>query len=391
MKKDQRADFATNAVHAGQSPESTSGAITTPIFQTSTYVQESPGVHKGYEYARTANPTREALEKNVAALEGGAHGFAFSSGMAATSTIMGLLKQGDHVIVTDNVYGGTYRYFEQIMTDYGLKYTFTDTSDRANVEAALQSNTRLVYVETPTNPMLRLTDLKRTAEFCRQHDLLLTVDNTFMSPYFQRPLGLGADLVVHSTSKYLNGHADVIGGIIVVNSDKIAERLAFLQNAVGSVPGPFDCWLVLRSTKTLHLRMQQHNHNALEVVKYLDGHPKIEKVLYPGLESHPQHALAKAQQLDPYGNPGFGGMISFEMGSFERAKLLLERVTLFSLAESLGGVESLISHPASMTHASVPEQQRAELGITDGLVRISVGVEYVKDLIKDLELALEEI
>ncbi len=391
MKKNWKTNFATNAIHAGQAPELTSGAITTPIFQTSTYVQQSPGVHKGYEYARTANPTREALETNIASLESGAYGFAFGSGMAATSTIMGLLKQGDHIIVTDNVYGGTYRYFEQIMTDYGLRFTFVDTSDLANIEAAMKPNTQLVYVETPTNPMLRLTDLKQTSEWCRQNDLLLAVDNTFLSPYFQRPLELGADIVVHSTSKYLNGHADVIGGILVVNNEKIAERLAFLQNAVGAVPGPFDCWLILRSTKTLHLRMKQHNSNALEIVKYLDANPKVEKVFYPGLESHPQHQLAKRQQLDPYGNPGFGGMISFEMGSFKRARQLLERVSVFSLAESLGGVESLISHPASMTHASVPPEQRRELGITDGLARISVGVEYIEDLKKDLELALEEI
>lgn len=390
MKKNLEADFATNAVHAGQAPESTSGAITIPIYQTSTYVQQSPGVHKGYEYARTANPTREALEANIASLECGVHGFAFSSGMAATSTIMGLLKQGDHVIVTDNVYGGTYRYFEQIMTDYGLSFTFVDTSNLANVESALESNTRLLFVETPTNPMLRLTDLKRISEFCRQNDLLLAVDNTFLSPYFQRPLELGADIVVHSTSKYLNGHADVIGGIVIVNSNKLAERLAFLQNAVGAIPGPFDCWLILRSTKTLHLRMRQHNSNALEIAIYLDTHPRVEKVFYPGLESHPQHELARSQQLDPYGNPGYGGMISFETGSFERAKKLLEKVSVFSLAESLGGVESLISHPASMTHASVPAEQRRKLGITDGLARISVGVEYVKDLIKDLEIALEE-
>ncbi|MCH8981865.1 PLP-dependent transferase, partial [candidate division KSB1 bacterium] len=286
--------------------------------------------------------------------------------------------------------GGTYRYFEQIMTDYGLSFTFVDTSDLANVESALESNTRLLFVETPTNPMLRLTDLKRISEFCRQNDLLLAVDNTFLSPYFQRPLELGADIVVHSTSKYLNGHADVIGGIVIVNSNKLAERLAFLQNAVGAVPGPFDCWLILRSTKTLHLRMRQHNSNALEIANYLDTHPRVEKVFYPGLESHPQHELARSQQLDPYGNPGYGGMISFETGSFERAKKLLEKVSVFSLAESLGGVESLISHPASMTHASVPPEQRKKLGITDGLARISVGVEYVKDLIKDLEIALEE-
>lgn len=391
MKKSQKADFATKAVHAGQSPEATTGAITVPIFQTSTYVQQSPGVHKGYEYARTSNPTREILEANIAALENGAFGFAFGSGMAATSAIMGLLKQGDHVIVTDNVYGGTYRYFEQIMTDYGLTFSFVDTSDLAKVESVLKENTRLVFVETPTNPLLRLTDLEQISQFCRKNDLLLTVDNTFMSPYFQRPLEFGADIVVHSSSKYLNGHADVIGGIVVVNSEKISERLSFLQNAIGAVPSPFDCWLILRSTKTLHLRMKQHNSNALEIANYLSIHRKVVEVYYPGLESDPQHALARKQQLDPYGKPGFGGMISFEMGSWENAKKLLEQVSVFSLAESLGGVESLISHPASMTHASIPPEERKKVGITEGLVRISVGVEFVKDLINDLEQALEEI
>lgn len=388
MNNPPKTDFATNAVHAGQSPDEVSGAITTPIYQTSTYVQDSPGVHKGYEYARTANPTRAALEQNVAALESGRYGFAFGSGMAATSTIMGLLKQGDHVIVTDNVYGGTYRYFQQVMTDYGLSYSFVDTSQPELVQAALQPSTRMLFVETPTNPLLRLTDLKAAAEFCRQHDLLLVVDNTFLSPYFQRPLERGADIVVHSTSKYINGHADVIGGVVVVNSDKIAERMAFLQNAVGAVPSPFDCWLILRSTKTLHLRMRQHNSNALEIARFLSEHAKVENVIYPGLASHPQHELARQQQLDPDGRPGFGGMISFEMGSFERARQVLEKVKLFSLAESLGGVESLISHPASMTHASVPPEERKKIGLSDHLVRISVGVESARDLIADLDQAL---
>lgn len=389
--KEKKLNFATEAVHAGQKPDSASGAIITPIYQTSTYVQKSPGDHKGYEYGRTANPTREALEANLAALENGKFGFAFSSGMAATSTIMGLVKQGDHVIVTDNVYGGTFRYFEQIMTDYGLEFSFVDTSDLGSVEAALQPNTRMVFVETPTNPMLNLTDINELAQFCRSHDLPLAVDNTFLSPYFQRPLELGADIVVHSTTKYINGHSDVIGGVVIVNNDKIAERLGFLQNAIGSVPSPFDCWLILRSTKTLHLRMKETNQNALTIAQFLVEHPKTERVIFPGLASHPQHELAKKQQLDPYGRPGFGGMISFEMGSWERGKAFLENVSLFSLAESLGGVESLISHPASMTHASVPKEDRDKFGLTDGLVRISVGVEYVHDLIDDLEQALEKI
>ncbi|MFQ5674690.1 MAG: trans-sulfuration enzyme family protein [bacterium] len=391
MSKTKKADFATNAVHAGQTPDATTGAITAPIYQTSTYVQKSPGVHKGYEYARTANPTRENLEANIASLECAVYGFAFSSGMAATSSLMGLLKQGDHVIVTDNVYGGTYRYFQQIMTNYGLTFSFVDTSNLEAVQAAIKSNTRMIFVETPTNPLLRLTDLREISRLSQQNNLLLAVDNTFLSPYFQRPLELGADLVVHSTSKYLNGHADVIGGIILLNDEKIAERLGFLQNAVGAVPSPFDCWLILRSIKTLHLRMKQQESNAREIVKFLQAHPKVEQVYYPGLESHPQHALARRQQLDPYGNPGFGGMIAFEMGSWEKAKLLLENVSLFSLAESLGGVESLISHPASMTHASVPPEERAKIGISDGLVRISAGVEYGQDLLSDLEQAFDDI
>jgi cystathionine gamma-lyase len=380
--------FATNAVHAGQNPDPYSGAIITPIYQTSTFVQESPGVHQGYEYGRTANPTRKALEANIATLEDGKHGFAFGSGMAAISSVMGLLKQGDHVIVTENVYGGTYRYFTQVMANYGLSFSFIDTSALAALESGLQDNTRMVFIETPTNPMLKLSDISELAGFCRGHGLLLAVDNTFLSPYFQRPLQRGADIVVHSSTKYLNGHSDMIGGIVVVNDDTLAEKLGFLQNAVGAIPGPFDCWLVLRATKTLHLRMKQHNSNAMKIAQFLAGHPKVKKVLYPGLESHPQLALAKRQQLDPEGNPGFGGMISFDLGSWDQAKTLLEKVSLFSLAESLGGVESLISHPASMTHASVPEKERQKIGITDGLVRISVGVESVDDLLTDLQEAL---
>jgi len=391
MTEKKKRDFATEAVHAGQKPDSDSGAIITPIYQTSTYVQKSPGVHKGYEYGRTANPTREALEANVAALECGRFGFAFSSGMAATSAIMGLVKQGDHVIVTDNVYGGTYRYFQQVMVDYGLEFSFVDTSDIGNVERALRPTTKMVFVETPTNPMLRLTNLATLADLCKKHDLLLTVDNTFLSPYFQRPLELGADIVVHSSTKYLNGHSDVIGGIVLLNNEKIAERLGFLQNAVGAVPSPFDCWLILRATKTLHLRMKEINHNAQQIAAFLAEHPKVKQVIYPGLESHPQHELAKKQQLDPYGQPGFGGMISFKLGDFDLAKYFLENVSLFALAESLGGVESLISHPASMTHASVPKEEREKFGLTDGLVRISVGVESAADLIHDLETAFDRI
>ncbi len=389
MIEKKQLDFATNAIHAGQKPDSDSGAIMTPIYQTSTYVQESPGVHKGYEYARTANPTREALEANVAALEGARFGFAFSSGMAAISTLTNLLQQGDHVVVADNVYGGTYRFFQQVMANFGLTFSFVDTSDFSRVEEAVRPNTRMIFIETPTNPLLRLTDIAQLATFCKHKDLLLAVDNTFMSPYFQRPLSLGADIVVHSSTKYLNGHSDVVGGIVLLNDESIAERIGFLQNSAGAVPGPFDCWLVLRATKTLPLRMRQHNSNAGEIARFLVEHPKVEKIIYPGLPSHPQHELAKKQQLDPYGKPGYGGMISFELGSFERGKAFLEKVRVFSLAESLGGVESLISHPASMTHASVPADERQRIGLSDSLVRISVGVEYVDDLIQDIEQALE--
>jgi cystathionine beta-lyase/cystathionine gamma-synthase len=365
--------FATRAVHAGQEPDPVTGAVITPIYQTSTYAQTSPGVNKGYEYGRTGNPTRSALEANIAALEEGRYGFAFGSGMAATAAIAGLLHQGEHMIVTDNVYGGTYRYFQQVMTDYGLEFSFVDTTAIAHIDKARRANTRMVFLETPTNPMLRLADIKAVAEYCRQYHLLLAVDNTFMSPYFQRPLRLGADIVLHSSTKYLNGHSDVIGGITIVNAAQIAERLAFLQNAVGAVPSAFDCWLILRSTKTLHLRMRQHNFNAIAIAEFLTRHSKISTVNYPGLA------------------PGFGGMISFETGSFERGKTLMESVRILTLAESLGGVESLISHPASMTHASVPRVERQKYGLTDGLVRLSVGVEAVADLIKDLEQALEKI
>ncbi|NIR52980.1 PLP-dependent transferase [candidate division KSB1 bacterium] len=391
MSTDKKLKFATKAVHEGGRPDPDSGAISTPIYQTSTYVQQSPGVHKGYEYGRTGNPTRKALEEKLAALESGAFGFAFSSGMAATSAIMGLAKNGEHVIVTDNVYGGTYRYFQQVMTDYGLSFSFVDTSNPTNIEEAVQSNTRMVFVETPTNPLLKISNLRDIAEFCRKRNLLSVVDNTFLSPYFQRPLELGIDIVVHSSTKYINGHSDVIGGIVVVNGEKLAERLAFLQNAVGAVPSPLDCWLILRATKTLHLRLQQQNRNAIKIAKSLAEHPRVTKVIYPGLETHPHHELAKTQQLDPNGNPGFGGMLSFELGNWENAKACLEQLSLFSLAESLGGVESLICHPASMTHASIPEAERKKIGLTNGLVRISAGVEDAQDLIEDLEQALAKI
>jgi cystathionine beta-lyase/cystathionine gamma-synthase len=383
--------FATDAVHAGQAPEEETGAVVVPIYQTSTYAQLGPGEHKGYEYGRTANPTREALEKNVAVLEGANYGFAFSSGMAAISAVMGLLQQGDHAVVTANVYGGTYRYFEQVMTDYGLSFSWVDTSDLSEVEAAIRPETRMLFVETPTNPMLKISDLRALSDLTKSRGILHVVDNTFLSPYFQRPLELGADIVIHSSTKYLNGHSDVVGGLVLLNNERLAERIGFLQNAVGAVPSPFDCWLVLRATKTLHLRMKQHNLNAVAIANYLSRRSEVEKVYYPGLPTHPQHELACRQQLDPYGNPGFGGMISLDLGSHDRAVRLLKSVRLFVLAESLGGVESLICHPASMTHASIPREERESYGLTDGLVRLSVGVEDVEDLIADLGEALDSL
>lgn len=387
MSEKKNPRFATAAVHAGQYPDPVTGAVITPIHQTSTFVQESPGRHLGYEYGRTGNPTRDALEANIAALEKGEYGFAFASGMAAVSAVMGLVKQGDHVIVTHNVYGGTYRYFQQVMTDYGITFSFVDTSDLSLTAAAIRENTRMVFIETPTNPMLKLTDIEALARLCNEKKLLLTVDNTFLSPYFQRPLELGAHIVVHSSTKYLNGHSDVINGLVIVNDGKLGERLAYIQNAVGAVPGPMDCWLVLRAVKTLHLRMRQHNANAIEIARFLERRAGVGKVIYPGLESHPQHQLAAKQQLDPGGRPGFGGMISFDLGDWERARRMLEGLSLFTLAESLGGVESLVCHPASMTHASVPEAERKKLGVTGGLLRLSVGVEDVDDLLEDLHRA----
>ncbi len=375
--------FQTDAVHAGQTPEPLSGAITTPIYQTSTYHQEELGKHKGYEYGRTQNPTREAMEKNIAALEKGKFGIAYSSGLASVQALMGLLKQGDHVVISNNVYGGTYRQLELNMTNYGLSFSWVDTSDLKNIENAIRENTKMVYIETPTNPMLNLTDIRGTVEIAKKNNLISVVDNTFMSPYFQNPLSLGADVVLHSTTKYLNGHCDVVGGILITSDEKIHERLRYLQNAIGSVPSPFDCWLTLRSTKTLALRMKQHNENAMKIAEYLDNQSYAEKVIYPGLKSHPQYQLAKKQMS------GFGGMISVDFGTFEKAKKVLNGVKIFALAESLGGVESLICHPASMTHASVPKAERDKMGLTDSLVRFSVGIEDAEDLIADIEQALK--
>ncbi len=374
--------FDTLAIHAGQAPDAATGAVITPVYQTSTYVQTGPGEHKGYEYARTHNPTRAALEGNIAALEGAKHGVAFASGCAATSTLMHLLKAGDHVVCADDVYGGTYRLFEQVFTEHGLSYSFVDLTQPGALDTAVRKNTRLVWVETPTNPLLKVIDLAAIAEAARSRGLLVVCDNTFATPVFQRPLELGAHLVVHSTTKFLNGHSDVVGGIVCTSDDGLAERLRYLQNAMGAVPGPWDAWLVLRGTKTLPLRMRAHDAGGRQLASFLEGHQDVERVYYPGLPSHPQHALACRQMK------GFGGMISFVIkGGLPRARAFLKAVELFSLAESLGGVESLIEHPAIMTHASIPPAVRQRLGIADGLIRLSVGVEDVADLQEDLETA----
>lgn len=377
--------FATRAVHAGQRPEPLAGAIMTPVYLTSTYVQEGLGQNKGYEYARGKNPTREALERNVAALEGGRHGFAFSSGMGCVDSIMKLFKAGDHIVCGENLYGGVFRLFDKLLGNYGLTFSWVDTRDPQRIEDAMTPATRLVFVETPTNPLMRICDLRAAADIAHAHDALLLVDNTFASPFFQRPLGFGADIVYHSTTKYLNGHSDMIGGIAILNDDDLATRLQFILNAAGAVPGPFDSWLALRGTKTLHLRMPRHDENGRTIASWLVERLGHERVIYPGLESHPQHALASAQMT------GFGGMISVEMGTKERANQVLSRCKVFSLAESLGGVESLISHPASMTHASVEPERRAFLGITEGLIRLSCGVEDAADLLSDLEQALSGV
>ncbi len=374
--------FSTDAIHAGQKPDPVTGAVITPIYQTSTYAQEELGKHKGYEYGRTQNLTRESLEKNIAVLEKGSFGIAFSSGVAATQALMSLVKAGDHVIVSNNVYGGTYRLFELVMTDYGINFSWVNTSKLENIEDAIKKNTKLVFLETPTNPMLNLTDLTGAAEICKKHNLISIVDNTFMSPFFQNPLTMGIDIVLHSSTKYINGHSDVIGGIIVTNDEKIHNRLRYIQNAAGAVPSPFDCWLVLRSTKTLAVRMERHNKNAIELADFLSRSNFIKKVFYPGLSSHPQHQLAKKQMR------GFGGMVSVELHDMETTKKLLKNVKVFTLGESLGGVESLISHPASMTHASVPKDEREKLGVTDTLVRFSVGIEDIEDLIADIKQSI---
>jgi len=374
--------FATRAVHAGPLPDPLSGAVMPPIYQTSTYAQEGLGKHKGYEYGRTQNPTREALERAVASLEEGTHGFAFGSGLAALDAILKLLSAGDHVVSGENVYGGSHRLMERVYARFGVTFTFVDMRDPAKVAAAITPATRLVYCETPTNPMMFLADLEAIGNITQARGLLLAVDNTFATPYFQQPLAFGADIVLHSTTKYLNGHSDMIGGMLVVRRDDLAERLGFLQNASGAVPGPMDCWLCLRGLKTLPLRMQRHDATGREIAGWLKGHPKVKRLYYPGLPEHPQHDLARRQMR------GFGGMISVELGDPALARRVVERTRLFTLAESLGGVESLIGHPASMTHASVPVALRQAMGLTDSLIRLSCGIEEPADLMADLEQAL---
>lgn len=374
--------FSTTAIHAGNEPDIATGAVSVPIYQTSTYAQDGLGQHKGFEYARTQNPTRSALETNIAALEGAKFGFAFASGMSAIDATLKLVKAGDHVILGDNTYGGTFRLFSRVLSDYGVEFDLVDTSDVTNLEPAFKPNTKMVFVETPTNPVMTVTDLKAVSDMAHAHGARVVCDNTFMSPYFQRPIEFGVDIVVHSTTKYLNGHSDSVGGFVALNDEKDAEWIGFIQNSVGAILSPFDSFLVLRGTKTLAVRMEAHDKNGRMVANFLAEHPRVEKVFYPGLASHPQHELAKRQQT------GFGGMVAFETGSLANAKKVLESVKLCTLGESLGGVESLISHPASMTHASVPQEKRESLGITDGLVRVSVGIEDIEDILADLDQAL---
>jgi cystathionine beta-lyase/cystathionine gamma-synthase len=380
-----RARFSTRCIHAGQQPDPSTGAIITPIFQTSTYVQDALGVHKGFEYARTQNPTRAAVEANIAEIEGGKGAVAFASGMAAIAAVASFLSSGDHVVVTDNTYGGTFRYFERILRKYGLEFSYVDTGDLEATDRAFTPATKLLFVETPTNPVLGLTDLAGAAKVAHGHGARLVVDNTFASPAVQRPIEFGADLVLHSTTKYLNGHSDSVGGIVVATEDSELEWLKFYQNSAGAILSPFDSWLVLRGTKTLAVRMAQHNINGLALAEYLSTHAKVRQVYYPGLRNHPQHDLARRQMH------GFGGMLSFDLGSLDAARRLLNGVRLMALAESLGGVETLISHPATMTHASVPTERRQAIGITDGLVRISAGIEDIEDLTADLAQALEAV
>jgi cystathionine gamma-lyase/cystathionine beta-lyase/cystathionine gamma-lyase/homocysteine desulfhydrase len=377
--------FATDCIHAGQEPEPVTGAVTYPIFQTSTYVQPRLGEHKGFEYARTKNPTRSVVEANLAALERGKYGFCFASGMSAIDVVFRTLKSGDHVVAGENMYGGSYRLFSKVLEKFGLEFTYVDTSKVEAVRKAIQRKTKVLFLETPTNPMMTLTDLMACSDIAHAKSVLVVVDNTFCSPYGQRPLELGADVVVHSTTKFLNGHSDSVGGAVILNDDELAAQIGFLQNAVGAILSPMDSWLILRGIKTLAVRMKQHEANGMAMANYLAHHPKVKKIYYPGLADHPQHALAKRQMN------GFGALISFDLGSYDNAKKFLDRVRLCSLGESLGGVETLISHPESMTHASVPVEERKRLGITPGLVRISVGIEDIEDLIADIENAFDGV
>jgi cystathionine beta-lyase/cystathionine gamma-synthase len=385
MKKIKEPGFATRAIHCGQEPDPLTGAVTVPIYPTSTYVQQGIGENKGYEYSRVSNPTRTRLEENLCALEGGVAARVFASGMAAINAIVSMLKSGDHVVCGNDLYGGTPRLFNNVMTGFGLEFSYVDTSDAGNVESAIQKNTRIVYVETPTNPLMRLSDLAVISQICRQKKVLLVVDNTFMSPYFQQPLALGADMVVHSTTKFLNGHSDGLGGVVMCARQEHADKLAFLQKAAGAILSPFECWLVLRGVKTLAARMEIHDRSGRIVADFLAKHKKVRAVFYPGLPDHPQHALARRQMS------GFGAMITFETGSLKNANKMLKKVRVCSLGESLGGVETLISHPATMTHAALGVKGRKAIGITDGLVRISVGIEDVDDLLDDLDQALGAI
>lgn len=378
--------FSTRAIHAGQEPDPTTGAIMTPLYLTSTYVQSSPGVHKGWEYSRTHNPTRKAFENCLASLEDGKFGFGFASGCAATTTVLHMLKQGDHIVANDDMYGGTFRLFDKVLRHNGFEFTYTNLTDVENFKKAIKPNTKMVWLETPTNPTLKLVDIRKISQIAHEKGILVAVDNTFMSPYFQRPITLGADIVVHSATKYIGGHSDIVSGAVVTNREDIAEKIGFLSNSMGGVQSAFDAFMCLRSLKTLPIRMKAHAESAMVVAQFLEKHPKIEKVLYPGLPSHPQHGLAKEQML------GMGGMITFFMkGGLKQAQTLLENVKIFALAESLGGVESLIEHPAIMTHASVPLENRKALGIDDTLVRLSVGIEDLEDLMNDLKLALDKV
>jgi cystathionine beta-lyase/cystathionine gamma-synthase len=382
VKLNDHARFSTVCIHAGQEPDPSTGAIITPIYQTSTYVQEGLGQHKGFEYGRTQNPTRLALERNIAAIEAGAAAFAFASGMAAIDALLTRLESGDHLVVSDNTYGGTFRLFEKVRRKFGLDFTYVDTSQLDTIDAAITEKTKYLFIETPTNPMLRVTDLAAAAEIAHKRNVRVIVDNTFASPFIQQPLTLGCDIVVHSTTKFLNGHSDSVGGVVILKHEDDIEWMKFVQNAAGAILGPMDSWLILRGTKTLPIRMERTNTNAMAIAEHLAGHSKVKSVIYPGLSDHPHHALAKRQMR------GFGGLISFDVGSLEAARTVLPRFKLMSLAESLGGVETLISHPAIMTHASVPADRRASIGITDGMIRISVGIEDVADLKEDLDQAL---